>query len=317
MQLLCVTYGVHSILVELMVVYLSCVILLFGKNDLDMHGQSLQAVSSFWTIRLGVGTSSVVVTLTSLSVKARTRKPSRMRKRISMSPCFEIQFRLLLKLCFRVWTLSYRILNWACGTGTHHSNEGGSEINPYSWLNTPRSCPKSPTTPTRISPTTAAISTPVLLPINSRTVIYRIPTAYNSLRYIEDCLRETTNLRRISMHWIVNVMSDVTSTSASVFKYPTIVTEYFQWWQGWRPQIIFSVRYHLSCMEKNYSKYNIRIAADQYLVIVSASDSRNSSNCTRLHPICSHLTARACYRPCIRVIIMPFVSHRGRPSEPV
>ena len=47
MQLLCVTYGVHSILVELVVVYLSCVILLFGKNELDMHGQSLQAVSSF------------------------------------------------------------------------------------------------------------------------------------------------------------------------------------------------------------------------------------------------------------------------------
>jgi hypothetical protein len=42
--------------------------------------------------------------------------------------------------------LSYRILNWACGTGTHHSHGGGFDINPYSRSNAPRFRPESPHT---------------------------------------------------------------------------------------------------------------------------------------------------------------------------
>ena len=79
------------------------------------------------------------------------------------------------------------------------------------------------------------------------------------------------------MHWTVNVISDVTSTSASVFKYSTTVTQVLPVMPRLKAWNYFQHSTLPVVPGKNNPKYNIPTATVQYLEIVSASDSRNSS----------------------------------------
>ena len=126
---------------------------------------------------------------------------------------------------------------------------------------------RAATTPTRISPTTAPISTSVSLAVQWYT-------ACDSLTYT---WRLSMRNYQLTANKYALDCKDVTSTSASVFKYSTTVTQVLPVMPRLKAWNYFQHSTLPAVHEKNNSKYNTPTATVQYLEIVSASDSRNSS----------------------------------------